>query len=144
MVPHRHEPTDQERRKFPSLAPLLKKDPVLRLELETARKYGLTPKQFWELDTTEQQYMLALEAVEAEEKAYACPICGGDSRECQAPESRFAYDHETRRCYKQEVVMMNAERYAKDRMAGTIVPKVSRNPSVVAANIERARRRKQK
>lgn len=43
--------------------------------------------------------MLALRHLEAEEEANRCPVCGGDSRECQDPKNQNAFEANFKRCY---------------------------------------------
>lgn len=47
---------------------------------------------------------LALHTLEAEEKSHECPICGGDSRECQNPAYQRAYEAAFTRCYRTKTV----------------------------------------
>lgn len=47
---------------------------------------------------------LALHHLEAEEEAHRCPVCGGDSRDCQNPANQRAYEAEFTRCYRTRVI----------------------------------------
>lgn len=56
----------------------------------------------------DQDAALALhrrERDEQEEKdQYECPVCGGDSRECQNPDYQRAYEASFTRCYRTKTV----------------------------------------
>lgn len=47
---------------------------------------------------------LALHHLEAEQEANRCPVCGGDSRECQNPDYQRAYEAAFTRCYRTRTV----------------------------------------
>lgn len=47
---------------------------------------------------------LALHHLEAEEESHRCPVCGGDSRECQDPDYQRAYEAAFTRCYRTRAV----------------------------------------
>ena len=56
----------------------------------------------------DQDAALALHRREREEREekdqYECPVCGGDSRECQNPDYQRAYEASFTRCYRTKTV----------------------------------------
>lgn len=56
----------------------------------------------------DQDAALALHHREREEQGekdqYECPVCGGDSRECQNPDYQRAYVASFKRCYRTKTV----------------------------------------
>ncbi len=56
----------------------------------------------------DQDAALALHRREREEQEerdqYECPVCGGDSRECQNPDYQRAYEASFTRCYRTKTV----------------------------------------
>lgn len=75
--------------------------------------------------------MLALHQVEATEARYRCPVCGGDSRECQDPANSGAYVTKFGRCYvtRSHVWAMKTRTEDPDRQA--LVPRVEFHPERV-------------
>lgn len=65
-----------------------------------ARGMGLTMSQWDALDEHDRAYALALDLVDAEDRAGSCSQCGGPASECQDADNQHAFVVTTRRCYR--------------------------------------------
>lgn len=88
-------------------------DATARAEARVARGMGLTMSQWDALDEYDRAYALALDLVEAEERAGRCPQCGGPASECQDADNQHAFVVTTRRCYRTRA-RLEAERKRTD------------------------------
>ena len=88
-------------------------DATARAEARVARGMGLTMSQWDDLDPHDRAYALGLDLVDAEDRAGACPQCGGPASECQDPDNQHAFVVTTRRCYRTRA-LREAERKRTD------------------------------
>lgn len=69
--------------------------------------------------------------VESDERARRCPVCGGDSRDCQDSANQAAYHVEWSRCYVTRAHSIAMRARESDPQAGALVPHITLDPSRV-------------
>lgn len=74
---------------------------------------------------------LALHHLEQEEEQHRCPVCGGDSRECQDPANQRAYEAAFARCYRTKAVGKAARARADDKDGKALVATTRFHPERV-------------
>lgn len=79
----------------------------------------------------DQDMALSLHHYEAEEKSYRCPVCGGDSRECQDPAYQRAYEAAFTRCYRTRAVGHAMKSRSNDDDARALVASTRFHPDRV-------------
>lgn len=68
---------------------------------------------------------------QAEKDTHECPICGGDSRECQNPDYQRAYEAEFGRCFRTKTVGKAMRGRADDPDSRALVAKTKFHPDRV-------------
>lgn len=99
---------------------------------------GLTMSQWDELDDHDRAYAMALDLVEAEERAGRCPECGRDPVECQDADNQHAFVVTTRRCFRTQA-LREAQKKRTDHDG--IVWVVNLDPSLKKSAREKEARR---
>ena len=83
----------------------------------------------------DQDAALALHKREQDEQAekdqYECPVCGGDSRECQNPDYQRAYEASFSRCYRTKAVGKAMAKRADDKDSKALVAMTRFHPERV-------------
>lgn len=69
----------------------------------------------------DQDLLLALREVEAEDESNRCPTCGGDARECQDPANQRAFEAHFTRCYRTKAVARAMDARGDDRDGTSLV-----------------------
>lgn len=79
----------------------------------------------------DQDIALALAEVEAEAERNRCPVCGGDSRECQNSDNSRAFEAKFGRCYRTKAVSKAMDARADDNAAKALVASTVFHPDRV-------------
>lgn len=95
----------------------------------------------WDTWTDEDRaWLLALDQVETDRQAAACPLCGDTTGQCRDANLQHAWKAKSQVCYRTKTILEKSRSFADDPLAGRVFFRTSLDLSRAKVPVRRGNR----